>query len=132
MTQKKARKKEEEILQQKIMSYFSSICVKYDFIYFCPMNEIVMSILTRFRVPQDKIAMIMNFLKKMGWLPGVSDIVIGCKGKMFCMELKTQIGKQSKAQILFETNCKRAGIPYMLVRSFEQCRSVLFMWNIID
>ena len=128
---KKPRRKDEEILQQQIMSYFSSISRRYNFIYFAPMNEIVMSILTKFRVPQKQIAMIMSFLRKMGWLPGVSDIIIGHNGNMYAMELKTPIGKQSKGQILFEENCKRAGIPYMLVRSLKQCQDCLVMWGIV-
>jgi hypothetical protein len=88
-------------------------------------------IMKKFRVPQQSQYRIMAWLSKMGFLPGVSDIVIGHQGKMFCMELKTEIGKQSKGQILFETNCKKTFIDYRVVRSLDQCKSVMFEWGII-
>ena len=132
MTQKKPRKKDEEILQQTIMSYLSFHARKYNFIYFAPMNEMIMAILTRFRVPKEQCYRIMSFLRKMGWLPGVSDIVLGHAGKMYCMELKTEIGVQSKAQILFMNNVRRTDVEYEIVRSFEECENQMHLWGIIQ
>lgn len=122
----------ESNLQENICNYLSMICRRWGFIYFAPMNETAMMILKMFKVSEKKCYAIMNWLKKMGFLPGVSDIIIGHNGKMFCMELKLPDEKkhvQKKSQILFEDGCKRAGVEYRIVRSLEECSIVLKRWG---
>jgi len=62
-------------------------------------------------------------------LPGVSDLVIGFGGKMFCVELKTKIGVQSDNQKLFMKNCHKADVVYVVVRSFEEFQGYLTYWG---
>ena len=84
------RELKESQIQQQIIGYLSFYARKHKFIYFAPMNEGFKMIMTMFKVPPKTVAIIMNFLMKMGFLPGVTDIIIGHNGKMYCMELKTK------------------------------------------
>jgi Fe2+ transport system protein B len=122
----------EDIIQQQIIGFLSVMARKYNFIFFAPCNEGFLMIMKKFRVPQKSQYAIMSWLRKMGFLPGVSDLIIGWNGKMFTMELKTDIGKQSKNQILFETNCKKTSIDYRIVRSVKQCQDVMYEWGILS
>ena len=76
------------------------------------MSEGTNMVLSMFKVPQKTVFMINGFMGKMGFLPGISDLIILQNGKAFCIELKTDKGKQSKGQIIFESNCKKTFIPY--------------------
>lgn len=95
------------------------------------MNEGVPSIMNRYQVPQKQQYMMMGFMGKMGFTPGVSDIIIGHNGKMYCVELKTDIGKQSKGQKIFQSNAERTNIEYVLIRSFEEMKEAMRAWKII-
>ncbi len=121
----------EDQIQQQIISYLSAMARKYNFIYYSPMNEAAMMIMRRLRVPQKTVSIMMSWMGKMGFLPGVSDIVILHNSKVYCMELKTATGKQSKGQIMFENNCKKTNVPYEVVRSLDCCIAQLRLWGIV-
>lgn len=72
-----------------------------------------------------------NELKKMGMLPGCSDLCIVYNGKAYFLEVKTDKGKQSDAQILFMDNVLRAGCEYAVVRSVGDVEWVLKKWGVI-
>ena len=129
MVKKKKRKNDEEILQQHCISYLSFLANRVNIIFYAPMNEAILMILKKYRVPDKICFAILAFLKKMGWLPGVSDLVIGFGGKMFCVELKTKIGVQSDNQKLFMKNCHKADVVYVVVRSFEEFQGYLTYWG---
>ena len=122
----------EDIIQQQIIGFLSVMARKYNFIFFSPMNEAAMMIMRRMRVPQKTISIMMSWMSKMGFLPGVSDIIIMQAGKVYCLELKNETGRQLKSQILFQTNCKRCGIPYEIARSLKGAQDLMHMWGIID
>lgn len=122
----------EDQIQQQIVSYLSSVSRKYNFIFFAPCNEGFLMIMKKFRVPEKAQYAIMNWLRKMGFLPGVSDLIIGHNGRMFAMELKTKTGTQKKSQILFEKNCLACGIPYEIARNLDQCINCLRLWGIVQ
>lgn len=121
----------ESTLQQQIIEHFTLIRTKYNFVFFAPMNEGVMMVLKMFKIPDSTCARIMNFMKKMGFLPGVSDIIIMHNGKAYCMELKTYKGVQSDAQKLFMKNVLLCGIDYAVVRSFEDAVECMRIWGIV-
>lgn len=129
MVKKKKRKNDEEILQQHCIAYLSWVANRCNIISFAPINEIVMLLFKRYKVPDKAGYAIISFLKKMGWLPGVSDLVIGFGGKMFCVELKTKIGTQSDNQKLFMKNCHKADVVYVVVRSFEEFQGYIKYWG---
>ena len=88
-------------------------------------------IMNRFKVPQKAQYMIMAFMSKMGFLPGVSDIIIGHDGKMYCLELKVGNNEQSKGQKLFEANCVKCGIEYRVAWSYEEVMEIMRGWGIV-
>ena len=128
---RKPRKKEEEILQNQIVSYLSFYARKYNFIYFAPMNEMTAMLLSKFKVSMQTIAMINSWMGKMGFIKGVSDLVIGHNGKMYCIELKSKTGKQRKTQSIFQANAERTNIDYVLIRSLKQLQDKMYEWGII-
>ena len=121
----------EDKIQQQIISFLSAYAGKYNYIFFAPMNETANMILSMFKVPPKTVAMINSYMRKMGFLAGVSDIMILQNGKAYCIELKNEKGKQSKSQIRFEANCKKTGVPYGIARSLEDCQMLIKDWGIV-
>ena len=121
----------ESTIQQTIISYLSAMALRYHFIFFSVPNEGIMTVLMAHKVPKLECVKIVSYFKKMGLLPGVSDIIIGYQGKMYCMEVKDHKGTQSKAQVIFENNAGKTGIPYELVRSVEDADRVMRGWGIV-
>ncbi len=122
----------EDQIQQQIINYLSFMARKYNFIFFAPCNEGFLMIMKKFRIPQRSQYMIMSWLGKMGFLPGVSDLVIMQNGKSYCLELKTATGKQSDNQELFEKNCKKSNVPYEIARSLDDCIMQLRLWGVVQ
>jgi hypothetical protein len=62
-------------------------------------------------------------LKAEGVISGVADLFLMCTAKgcsgLF-IEMKTSSGRQSKAQIEFESKCIRFGYKYAICRSVEE------------
>ena len=121
----------ESQIQQNIITYLSLIASQYKFVFFSVPNEGIMSILIAFKVPKVTCFKIISHFKKMGLLPGTSDIVIVHKGLAYCLEVKTDTGTQSKNQILFMRNILSAGGKYEIVHSVKDVQLVLEMWGIM-
>lgn len=68
---------------------------------------------------------------KMGLKAGTADLIIGHKGRMFCMEVKTPKGRQSDNQKDFMKDVYKAGCEYALIRSFESAVDTLRIWGIV-
>ncbi len=115
----------ESVIQESIVNFLSLICRQYGFLFFSVPNE---SITTG--TEGKDFGRAIN-LKKMGVLPGVSDLVIGCRGKMYCLEVKNEKGKQSDRQKNFEAWCTECGIPYVLVSSVDDVQKTLNGWGIV-
>lgn len=121
----------ESTIQQQIISYLSLMASRYHFVFFSIPNEGIMTVLKMFKVPDKQCYMIVSYFKKMGLLPGVSDILILHQGKAYCMEVKDETGTQSQDQVRFEKNVNDTGIPYELVRSVEDAGWWLREWGIV-
>ena len=121
----------ESKIQQNICTYLSMIAHQTGIVYFSVPNEGIMSVLKMFKVPDKSCYAIVAFFKKMGLLPGVSDIVIIWRGMAFCMEVKNERGKQSPDQVLFQSNIVKAGAKYEVVRGIEDVQRVLREWGIM-
>jgi len=60
-------------------------------------------------------------LKSNGLLAGVSDLIlITPKGKLYFLELKTEIGVQSEVQKDFQKRIEALGYEYKLIRSLNE------------
>lgn len=60
-----------------------------------------------------------------GLLKGASDLVVIMKNLIIFVEVKTEIGVQSKEQIGFENDIKNLGFEYYLVRSLEEFKQMI-------
>jgi hypothetical protein len=125
----KARTREqlESTTQEQIVDLFSALAKKYSFVFFSVPNE---SALIAGRTGKTTMA-IMGKLKRMGLTVGVADLVIGCDGRMYCMEVKSVTGKQTANQALFGAWALSCGIPYELVRSVKDAVVAMQIWGIL-
>ena len=57
--------------------------------------------------------------KRMGYVKGQPDMIAMKDGKVYCLELKSQKGKQSKEQKEYQKLCMENNIPYVVVRDVE-------------
>ena len=123
-------KQSESQLQEQICNYLSMVSGQNNFIFFSVPNEAWGAGRSKKKLSGAEYGKINQF-KKMGMTSGVSDLIIGHKGKMFCMEVKLPKGKQSESQIIFMNNCKTAGVEYGIVRSLDECKSCLEFWGVV-
>ena len=69
-------------------------------------------------------------LKRMGVKAGVPDLLFVLPGgRLGCVELKTEKGRQSKAQKEFQKTCESYDVPYVLARSPEEVVDALRQWG---
>jgi hypothetical protein len=71
------------------------------------------------------------FLKRMGMLAGAADFLIVVRGQAHFLELKTAKGRQSLAQLSFQTCARQAGSSYAVCRTPQAVRSTLELWGAI-
>jgi hypothetical protein len=64
-------------------------------------------------------------LKLTGQLAGVSDLIVLLRQKTIFFELKAEKGVQSEVQKLFESNVKKLGFEYHIIKSLEQFKNIL-------
>lgn len=71
-------------------------------------------------------------LKAQGVRAGVADLVIvGPRGLVHFLELKTKRGTLSEVQRIFADDCIINDCPYSVARSPEDARSTLINWDVI-
>ena len=64
-------------------------------------------------------------LKATGTMPGVSDLIVVLDSKVLFIELKTDIGKQSDAQTIFETKITNLNHEYILIKNEEEFKNAI-------
>ena len=69
--------------------------------------------------------------KRMGLRPGVADLCIIVGGKAHFLELKSEKGVPSEAQIAFRDDCLDRGIPYRVAFGINEALAILTEWNAI-
>lgn len=62
--------------------------------------------------------------KKMGYIKGQPDLIAMKNGKVWCLELKSIKGKQSKEQKEFQKRCVDNNIKYLVVRDFKDIEEI--------
>lgn len=60
---------------------------------------------------------------KMGYVKGQSDLILLLPNRVVFVELKTEIGRQSKEQKIFEAKVRELGFEYCVWRSLEDARN---------
>ena len=121
----------ESVIQTQIVEYLSAISRSHGFLFFSVPNEALLSITKSLGINDRMSFALLAILKKMGMTPGTSDLIIGHRSRMYCLEVKNEIGKQSENQTIFEMNCKEYEIPYRLVRSVHDVSEALIEWGIV-
>ena len=123
----------ETTLQIKIVELLSTLARQNNFIYFSVPNEAALKTAGLARIPKKAQYAIMMILKKMGLLPGISDLCIVKEGgKFYGMEVKTEKGKLSEGQKIFKAKCFELNIPYTVVRSVDDVMRVLREWEVVE
>jgi hypothetical protein len=117
----------ESDLQQQICSYLSTNGV----FYFAPLNETAMMLLKKFRVPESTGYKIMSFLKKMGMVPGMPDIIILKNLTAYFLELKANNNVLSVQQQIIHRKIYNDGYQVATVYSFDEAIGYFKAWNII-
>lgn len=88
-----------------------------------------------FHIPNERSSSVANMmkLKRLGLLPGVSDLEIWVPIKTgirtVYMEVKRHDGRQSVNQKAFQAMCEKAGHPYHVVRSLDEAIEVVRMYQ---
>ena len=67
----------------------------------------------------------------MGLRSGVADLCFVYRGKVYFLELKRRLKKQTVNQLVFEADAIRAGAEYAVADSFDVAMLVLRKWGII-
>lgn len=70
-------------------------------------------------------------LKAMGVRPGVSDLILFHRGKLFCLELKAKRGRASPEQLQFIADIDREGALTALVEGLDAAIATLESWDLL-
>jgi hypothetical protein len=70
-------------------------------------------------------------LRRMGLRSGVADLVIVKDGRVYFLEMKRRLGKQSANQLEFEADAIRAGAEYAVAHSFDEALKILKNWEVL-
>lgn len=79
-----------------------------------------------FSVPNEATYQRSPYYKLLGMLPGVSDIVMVLKNKVFFLEFKApKNGRLSDHQCIFKTHVELLGFEYHVIRDLQDVKSIL-------
>lgn len=123
----------EQDLQKQCVEYLtllSQTTEHENLVFYAPMNEGVMMVLTMFKIGKATSARIVKWLRKMGFIQGISDLVVGYNGATHYVELKTERGKQSEKQKEFQRRVEKCGFTYTIVRSLNELKTLLKSWGL--
>jgi hypothetical protein len=110
--------KPENKIQQECLIYLAQ---KYpdNIIHSIP-NEIP------YPLPAQIMGKIISLLESFGMLKGAPDLIMHApNGICYCIEIKTETGKQSLAQIQFQKRIEKINGNYIVVKSLEQLKQIL-------
>jgi hypothetical protein len=110
----------ESILQSKIVFALSAMGV---FLFSVP-NELMGG--------SKGAARKMAQFKAMGLRPGISDLIlVSPSGRIHFLEIKTETGSLSPAQLRFQVLCHTYGWPYAVARSVEEATGQAKVWGLV-
>jgi hypothetical protein len=69
--------------------------------------------------------------KELGVRAGVSDLILLHRGRMFALELKTESGRPTEAQMEFVSNVNSAGGFATIASGIDQALKVLKTWGLV-
>src|SRR5690606_36647568 len=126
------KRKSESFLQHTCYVWFNNTyCLKNHtprLIWFLVPNEIasvvggvLKSMGVSQRVITKAVSMIVDGMKRIGFLSGVSDnIILADKGRTFLVEFKLPGNNQQQNQVEFQQRAESLGHTYVVIKSLEQ------------
>lgn len=72
----------------------------------------------KYAQPKYRYPFIMHH-RKMGYVKGQPDLIVMKKGRVWCLELKSDKGRQTKEQKDFQQLCMENQIPYLVIKNLE-------------
>lgn len=106
-------------IQSSCVAWFWNTYPQYRELYFCVPNE---------NAREDSNASTGAIRRSMGVVKGVSDTILFLardKYHALCVEFKTDIGRQSDAQRLWQSKVEAQGYRYEVVRSLEEFKKLI-------
>ena len=106
-------------IQSSCVSWFWNTYPQYRELYFCVPNE---------NAREDSNASTGAIRRSMGVVKGVSDTILFlARGEYhaLCVEFKTEVGRQSDAQSLWQSKVETQGYRYEVVRSLEEFKKLI-------
>lgn len=113
----------ESFLQKQFVDYlkFLSIEKKLKCVWFSVANENA----------NNKNPIFGSKLKSLGKINGTPDMIFLWEGGSGCIEFKSQKGKLTESQKLFQKWCESLNVNYEIVKNFEDAVFVLKKWKIL-
>jgi len=121
----------ESTLQQKCINKLTEIGQTEPIFFYSPLNETAMMIMRMFKIPEGKIAGIIKFLKKMGLVPGVPDLVLLYCGQCIYIELKKLGEKPSETQLKIHEKIRASGHRVEVLDTYEKFLELLIFCGVI-
>lgn len=106
-------------IQSSCVAWIWNTYPQYRELYFCVPNE---------NAREDSNASTGAIRRSMGVVKGVSDTILFlARGKYhaLCVEFKTEVGRQSDAQRLWQSKVETQGYRYEVVRSLEEFKKLI-------
>jgi len=104
----------ESKIQQQIVEYYrNTYCLKHH-----NPRHLIFSVPNEGKNVKEQMTKLAT-----GMMSGVSDLIIIQPNKIIFVEVKTQTGKQSPKQILFQDKVNKLGFKYILTRSLEDFKA---------
>ena len=106
-------------IQSSCVAWFWNTYPQYRELYFCVPNE---------NAREDSNASTGAIRRSMGVVKGVSDTILFLardKYHALCVEFKTDTGRQSDAQRLWQSKVEQQGFRYEVVRSLEEFKKLI-------
>lgn len=66
-----------------------------------------------------------NRFKAMGTFPGVSDLIFLWQGSVYFIEMKNEVGKQSKNQQKWQDLVQQQGFKYFIIKDFDSFKELI-------
>lgn len=122
----------ESTIQQVIVNYLSRIAAENKFTFFSIPNEGFMRALESHAIQNKMSFQLLSQLKKMGLTPGMPDLCIIKKGKVFFLEVKNEKGRLNNIQKIIIDKLSFCGAKTFVVRSIRDTINKLNEWGIVD
>ena len=112
------RRSEEQVIHKTIVSHLMARGVR-DLVFLHPANGGA-------RSPIEGA-----ILKTLGVIPGAPDLLLWHEGRSFALEVKTEVGRATEAQLELLDRLSTAGVFTAIVHGLDRALAVLEAWGLL-